>query len=142
MILFPDFNAVAAGNVFYVDNLAFNGATTPAIPAPKVKPTIKTAAIVGGTAKSAKTLTAGKGSWTGTATITYTYKWYRCTVASTKTATAAPSSAQCKTISGATKSTYKLTTSDAGKWVRALVTAKNAAGTAYSLSKTTAKVVK
>jgi hypothetical protein len=143
VILFPDFNVAGAGDAFYVDNLAFNGATTPAIPLPKVKPTVKTAAAVGGTAKVAKTLTAGKGSWTGTATITYTYKWYRCSLASTKTATTAPtSSAKCAAISGGTKSTYKLTSADAGKYVRVLITAKNSAGTAYSLSKTTAKVVK
>ena len=143
VILFPDFDVAGAGHAFYVDNLAFNGATTPAIPLPKVKPTVKTAAAVGGTAKYAKTLTAGKGSWTGTATITYTYKWYRCSVSSTKTATTAPtSSAKCATISGATKSTYKLAKSDIGKYVRVLITAKNTAGTAYSLSKTTAKVAK
>jgi hypothetical protein len=143
VILFPDFDVAGAGGIFYVDNLAFNGATTPAIPLPKVKPTVKTAAAVGGTAKSARTLTAGKGSWTGTATITYTYKWYRCSVSSTKTATTAPtSSAKCAAISGGTKSTYKLASADVGKYVRVLITAKNSAGTAYSLSKTTSKVVK
>jgi hypothetical protein len=134
-----------AGKKYYIDNVGFNGATTPAIPVPvvKVKPTLKTAATATGTAKSAKTLTAGKGSWTGTATITYTYKWYRCTVASTKTATAAPTaSAKCVAISGGTKSTYKLASADVGKYVRVLVTAKNSAGTTLSLSKTTAKVVK
>lgn len=143
VILFADFDVAGAGHAFYVDNLAFNGASTPAIPLPKVKPTVKTAATVSGTSKVAKTLTAGKGSWTGTATITYTYKWYRCSVSSTKTATTAPtSSAKCATISGATKSTYKLAKSDIGKYVRVLITAKNTAGTAYSLSKTTAKVAK
>jgi hypothetical protein len=143
VILFPDFDVAGAGDAFYVDNLAFNGATTPAIPVPAVKPSVKTAATVAGTAKSAKTLTAGKGSWNGTATIAYTYKWYRCSVSSTKTATAAPtSSAKCATISGATKSTYKLASADVGKYVRVLITAKNSAGTAYSLSKTTSKVVK
>ena len=141
--LFPDFDMVAAGGIFFVDNVAFNGATTPAIPVPAVKPSVKTAATATGTAKVAKTLTAGKGSWNGTATITYTYKWYRCTVASTAAATAAPTaSAKCTAISGAASSTYKLTSADTGKYVRVLITAKNAAGTAYSLSKTSAKVVK
>ena len=143
VILFPDFDVAGAGHAFYVDNLAFNGATTPAIPVPAVKPAVKTAASVAGTAKVAKTLTAGKGSWTGTATITYTYKWYRCTLASTRTATAVPTSAaKCVAISGGTKSTYKVVTADVGKYLRVLVTAKNSAGTTYSLSKTTAKVVK
>jgi hypothetical protein len=143
VILFPDFDVAGAGDAFYVDNLAFNGATTPAIPVPAVKPAVRTAASVAGTAKVAKTLTAGKGTWTGTATITYTYKWYRCTVASTKTATTAPAaSAKCVAISGGTKSTYKVASADVGKYVRVLVTAKNSAGSTLSLSKTTAKVVK
>ena len=145
--LFPDFDQ-AAGTVaqsYYVDNLSFNGALTPSIPVvvPKVKPSATKAATATGTAKVAKTLTAGKGTWTGSATIAYTYKWYRCTVASATTATAVPTaSAKCATISGATKSTYKLASADVGKYVRVLVTATNTAGSAYSLSKTTSKVVK
>jgi len=145
--LFPDFDQ-AAGTVaqsYYVDNLSFNGALTPSIPvvAPKVKPSASKAATAAGTAKVAKTLTAGKGTWTGSATIAYTYKWYRCTVASTSTTTAAPTaSAKCATISGATASTYKLASADVGKYVRVLVKATNTAGSAYSLSKTTSKVVK
>jgi hypothetical protein len=145
--LFPDFDQ-AAGTVaqsYYVDNLSFNGALTPSIPvvAPKVKPSASKAATAAGTAKVAKTLTAGKGTWTGSATIAYTYKWYRCTTASTSTTTAAPTaSAKCATISGATKSTYKLASADVGKYVRVLVKATNTAGSAYSLSKTTSKVVK
>ena len=145
--LFPDFDQ-AAGTVaqsYYVDNLSFNGALTPSIPVvvPKVKPSASKAATTAGTAKVAKTLTAGKGTWTGSATIAYTYKWYRCTAASTSTTTAAPTaSAKCATISGATASTYKLASADVGKYVRVLVKATNTAGSAYSLSKTTSKVVK
>jgi hypothetical protein len=128
---------------YFVDNLAFNGAVTPAIPVAKVKPTLRTAASIAGSSfKVGATLTAGKGTWTGTPTITYTYKWFRCTVAATTAGTAAPAaSAKCATISGATKSTYKLTKTDIGKFVRVLVTAKNAAGSTLSLSKTTAKKV-
>jgi hypothetical protein len=132
----PTLSGIAASN---------SGATALALSlvAAPVKPSVTTAATVAGTAKVARTLTAGKGSWKGTATIAYTYKWYRCTVASTKTATTAPtSSAKCATISGATKSTYKLTSADAGKYVRVLISAKNSVGTSYSLSKTSAKVAK
>jgi hypothetical protein len=141
VIMFPDFDVAGAGQAFYVDNLAFNGATTPAIPAPKVKPSVRTAASVAGTAKVAKTLTAGKGLWSGSSTITYTYKWYRCSLSSTKTSTSASTPSKCATISGATKSTYKLAKSDIGKYIRVLVAAKNTAGTAYSMSKTTSKKV-
>ena len=145
LALFPDFNAVADNAVYYVDNFAINGATTPAIPVvpTAVAPVLKTAASIAGTAKVARTLVANKGSWTGTPTPTYTYKWYRCTVSSTKTAITAPTSAmKCSTIVGKTTSSYKLTSTDVGKYIRVLVTAKNSKGTKYSLSKTTAKVVK
>jgi len=146
LAIFPDFMvpAVATNDTYYVDNVSFNGAITPGIPVPevvKVKPAVTTAATAAGTAKSGKTLTAGKGTWTGTPAPAYTYKWLRCTVASTKAATTATAT-KCSTISGATKSTYKLTSADVGKFVRVLVTAKNSAGTSYSLSKTTSKVVK
>jgi hypothetical protein len=146
LTLFPDFNVAGANTTYYVDDVAFNGAATPTLPAVvvAVKPALRTAATVAGTAKVGKTLTAGKGSWTGTATIAYTYKWYRCTVVAKTATTALPaSSAKCSTISGATKSTYKLAKADIGKYVRVLVTAKNSKGYAYSLSKsTTGKVAK
>jgi hypothetical protein len=141
--IFPDYEQLP-GDValaYFVDNLAFNGATTPAIT--KVKPSVRTAASIAGSSfKVGATLTAGNGAWNGTPTITYTYRWFRCTVASTKAGTAAPAaSAKCATISGATRSTYKLTRTDIGRFVRVLVTATNAAGSTLSLSKTTAKKV-
>ncbi len=143
--IFPDYNELPGdvAQAYFVDNLAINGAVTPAIPAPRVKPSVRTAAnVAGASVKVGATLTATNGAWNGTPTITYTYKWFRCSVASTKAATAAPtSSAKCATISGATRSTYKLTRTDVGKFVRVLVTAKNAAGSALSLSKTTSKKV-
>jgi len=146
LTLFPDFNVAGANTTYYVDDVAFNGAATPTLPAVvvAVKPAVRTAATVAGTAKVGKTLTAGKGSWTGTATISYTYKWYRCTVVAKTATTALPaSSAKCSAISGGTKSTYKLASADAGKYVRVLVTAKNSKGSSYSLSKsTTGKVAK
>jgi hypothetical protein len=144
LTLFPDFNVAGGNTTYYVDDVAFNGAATPALPAVvvAVKPALRTAATVAGTAKVGKTLTAGKGSWTGTATIAYTYKWYRCTVVAKTATTALPaSSAKCSAISGGTKSTYKLASADAGKYVRVLVTAKNSKGSSYSLSKSTAAKV-
>jgi hypothetical protein len=146
LTLFPDFNVAGANTTYYVDDVAFNGAVTPALPAVvvAVKPALRTAATVFGTAKVGKTLLGRSGSWTGTATISYTYKWYRCTVVGKTATTAAPaSSAKCSTISGATKSSYKLAKADIGKYVRVLVTAKNSKGSSYSLSKsTTGKVAK
>lgn len=106
-----------------------------------VAPVLKTAASLSGTAKVGSTITVNKGSWTGTPTPTYSYKWYRCTLSSTKTAITAPTTAsKCVVISGKTTSTYKLTTADRYKYIRVLVTVKNSKGTKYSLTKTTGKV--
>ena len=108
---------------------------------PAVAPAMKTAASVAGTAKVGKSLTAAKGSWTGTPAPTYAYKWYRCTVAGSTAKTAAPTSAlKCSAISKATAASYKLVAADKGKYVRAQVTATNSAGAKVSLTKTTAKV--
>jgi hypothetical protein len=143
LALFPDLNNPADDSVYYVDNFAINGATTPAIPVvpTTVAPVQRTAASVSGTAKIGKTLTVSKGSWTGTPTPTYSYKWYRCTVSGSTAKTTAPtSSLKCVAVAGKTSTTYKLAAADKGKYIRAFVTVKNSKGTKYSLTKTTAKV--
>jgi hypothetical protein len=102
-------------------------------------PTRSVAASITGTAKVGKILTAHNGTWSGTAPIAYSYKWYRCTVLAKTAGTTAPTSAaKCTVIAGATTSTHKLVAADKGKYVRALVTATNPAGTGLSLSKSTA----
>ena len=42
---------------------------------------------VGGVVKVGRTLTAAKGTWTGTPTPTYAYQWYRCTATGVAAAT-------------------------------------------------------
>jgi hypothetical protein len=156
VVIFPDFvnggdvpsysgaPAIAAGGQKYViDDVAFNGGVTPSLPAPAVKPSNRVAASVVGTTKVGKTLTAGRGSWSGTATITYTYKWYRCTVSASRATAAAPTSAaKCVYISGGTAATHKVVTADVGKYLRVLVTARNSAGSTLSLSKTAVKATR
>jgi hypothetical protein len=108
---------------------------------PSVAVVMKTAASITGTAKVGKVLTVAKGSWTGTPAPTYTYKWYRCTLVSTKAAIVAPAAAaKCSAIAKATAATYKLVAADKGKFVRAQVTASNSVGAKVSLTKTSAKV--
>lgn len=106
---------------------------------PVVAPSLKTGASVSGTAKVGSTLTASRGSGTGT-NLTFAYKWYRCvgTVAASKAAPAA--AAKCVAIAKATALTYKLVAADKGKYVTFQLTASNSAGTAISLAKSTAKV--
>jgi hypothetical protein len=98
-----------------------------------VKPTVTGTSTVG------RTLTAAKGTWTGYPTPTFTYQWYACTTAVSAARTTVPSA--CKKITGATKSTFKLTSAQRGKYVAVLVKGTSLRTTATTwLSKTTAKV--
>lgn len=90
----------------------------PKIFSKKVTPTIT------GTAKSGHTLTAHRGTWSPKPA--YTYRWYRNGVA----------------VSGATHSTYKLTSKDKGKKITVKVTGKRSGYTTVtktSVSKTIAR---
>jgi hypothetical protein len=155
VVIFPDFvnsgdvpsytgaAAVAVNSQNYaIDDVAFNGGTTPTLPAPVTKPAVRVAATTGGTAKVGKYVTGLRGSWTGS-TATFTYRWYRCTVAASRATAAAPASAaKCTFISGGTTINHKVVTADVGKYLRLLVTAHNSAGVTYSLTKTSVKVTK
>ena len=94
---------------------------------------------VSGTAEVTKTLTANKGTWTGYPTPTVSYQWYECSSSISTPRSTVPTS--CKKISGATKSTFKIASSQKGKFISVLVTGVSA-GTSKTtwLSKSTAKV--
>jgi hypothetical protein len=154
LVIFPDFQVTADNQVYHIDNVAVNGAVTPQIditdpedpvdPEPVVvKPAVKTGATVStSTPRVGVTLRATKGTWTGTSPMTYKYTWYRCVVVGKTALKAKPtSSAKCSTISGKTTSTYKLSKTDKGKFIRVMVTATNSKGSAMTLSKTTTKKV-
>jgi hypothetical protein len=92
-----------------------------------------------GTATSGRTLTAAKGTWSGYPSPTFTYRWYACTTVVSAASATVPST--CKKIAGATRSTFKLTSAQRGKYVAVFVTGKSLRTTATSwLSKTTSKV--
>jgi hypothetical protein len=92
-----------------------------------------------GTTTVGKTLTAAKGTWTGYPTPTFTYQWYACTRAVTVARKTVPST--CVSISDATRSTFKLTSAQRGKYVAVLVTGTSLRTTATTwLSKTTARI--
>ncbi|HVS84838.1 MAG TPA: hypothetical protein VHD91_04340 [Gaiellaceae bacterium] len=84
---------------------------------------------VTGTAQDGQTLTASTGSWTNSPT-SYTYVWERCNSAGDA----------CTAISGATAQTFQLSSADVNYTVRAVVTAKNADGTATATTAPTATV--
>ena len=85
---------------------------------------------ISGTVQDGQTLTADRGTWTGTPTITYAYQWQRCD----------SGGGNCQNVSGATATTYALTSADVGSRMRVVVTATNAAGNA-SDSATTGSAV-
>lgn len=94
---------------------------------------------VSGTAKVRKTLTANKGTWTGYPTPTYSYQWYACSKKITVATSKVPST--CKKITGATKNTLMLKSSQKKKYIAVLVTgtSRGTAKVAW-LSKSTSKV--
>ncbi len=66
-------------------------------------------------------------------------RWCVCTTAVPAARSTVPST--CKRITGATRSTYKLTSAQRGKYVAVLVTGTSLRATATTwLSKTTAKI--
>jgi hypothetical protein len=78
-------------------------------PANTARPDVSGSARVGGT------LTATKGSWSGTPTIEYAYQWQRCDA----------NGANCANIAGATATTYQIAAGDDGARLRVVVSAGN-----------------
>jgi hypothetical protein len=105
-----------------------SSSATPAVAA--AAPSNTTPPTISGTARDGETLTADRGTWTGTPPITYAYQWQRC----------AADGSDCVDIDGATGETYTLTAPDAGHAVRVVVTASNEAGPVVATSGATSAV--
>ena len=82
--------------------------------------------LVTGTAQAGQTLSASTGTWTESPT-SFTYRWRSCDA----------SGVGCADIAGATDSTYVVGTGDAGRTIRVVVTAANAAGSTAATSAAT-----
>jgi hypothetical protein len=95
------------------------------------------APTITGTAKVDATLTAAKGTWSGTPAPTYGYQWYRCSGTGTAADTV-PSG--CTAIGGATNGTYMVDDLDYAKYLRVRVIGTNTYGSDTKFSATTAKV--
>jgi hypothetical protein len=100
-----------------------------AVPANVVEPTIS------GRAEQGRTLTANRGTWTGTAPITYTYQWVRCGADGGN-----PDGGNCAVVSGASSRDYRLGTGDIGFRMRVRVTASNSEGSRTVASNPTGTV--
>jgi hypothetical protein len=84
---------------------------------------------VGGQTTAGQSLTTSNGSWNNSPT-SYAYQWEDCDT----------SGANCATISGATGSSYTLTSNDVGHTIRSIVTASNAGGSTPATSAATSMV--
>lgn len=86
--------------------------------------------VISGVTQSGQVLSSSTGTWSPAAT-SYAYRWQRCT---------STSAGSCTIITGATASTYTVTTAETGKRVRVLVTGTNAAGSATAASALTSVI--
>ena len=105
-------------------------AATPTCPA-VAAPSNSSAPTISGTTAYNSVLTAANGTWSSNPTG-YTYQWQRAsTVGGTYS-----------NISGATSSTYTLTSSDIGNYIKVQVTATNSGGSTSATSSATAAISK
>jgi hypothetical protein len=87
-----------------------------------------------GTPAVGQFLSGDVGTWTG-ATLTYAYRWVRCNADG-----GLADGSDCPTISGATTTSYTVTSEDVGRRLRFIVTASNSLGTQTVASNATALV--
>ena len=107
---------------------------------PNTAPQNTSAPTITGTAQVGDTLSVdSSGTWSGVPTVTdgdLSYQWQDCS-----TATPDPAPSSCADISGANSSSYVLAGTDAGSFVRVVVTANNGVGTPGQASSDPSAVV-
>ena len=88
-----------------------------------------------GEAVENRTLTANRGTWSGSNPMSFAYRWLRC-----HTDGGAPDGSNCAPIGGANGTTYRLRDADVGIRIRVRVTATNADGSDAAASNPTGVV--
>jgi hypothetical protein len=99
---------------------------------PTVVPENTESPMVVGTAVDGEILAAKDGEWTGEDPTAFTYQWQSCDAAG----------ANCANIAGAASNVYRVATTDVGKRLRVLVTAKNSSGTTTATAQPTTAVAR
>ena len=102
----------------------------PVVPPSGSKPSNTARPVISGGMQEGSTLTADKGTWSGSTPITYQFQWRICS---------SPGGG-CTDILGQTSQTDVVTADDVGNTLDVLVTARNTAGSRSALSATSAKI--
>ena len=95
-------------------------------------PTAIVSPSISGTASAGDTLTASPGSWGGYPAPSYSYAWQDCT---------SSAGTGCTTVASGSSNQHTLLASDAGAFVRVLVTASNGIGSGASAPSATTTAV-
>ena len=103
--------------------------------APTAPPTNTAEPTISGRAEQGRTLSASRGSWSGTEPISFAYQWLRCAADGGR-----PDGGDCTIVSGATSRDHRLGSSDVGFRMRVRVTATNADGSRVAASNPTGTV--
>jgi hypothetical protein len=93
-------------------------------------PTVRKSPSISGRAQEGLVLTLRPGEWKGGDPITFAYQWQRCDA----------KGRACGDVEGATATTYDVTAPDLSSTLRAVVTARNVAGSTTVTTKPTDKV--
>ena len=106
------------------------------VAAPTAPPTNTAEPTISGRAEQGRTLSASRGSWSGTEPISFAYQWVRCGADGGR-----PDGGDCAIVSGATNRDYRLGSADVGFRMRVRVTATNSDGSRVAASNPTAAVI-
>jgi uncharacterized repeat protein (TIGR02543 family) len=93
------------------------------------KPELIAGDVIAGTGIQSTLLSAAGGSWLAYPEAVVSHQWYRCSASVAAGLSALPTASKCVKITGATAANYKVAVPDAGKYLTALVQAKNTIGT-------------
>jgi fibronectin-binding autotransporter adhesin len=99
-----------------------SGHTTLTQTATAARPLNTALPAISGSTVVARTLSASRGTWSGTAPISYAYQWQRC-------------KRHCANIAGAKRRSYKLGVADAATKLQVVVTATNRYGATKAFSR-------
>jgi uncharacterized repeat protein (TIGR02543 family) len=95
------------------------------------KPELISGDVIAGTGIQSTLLSAAGGSWLAYPEAVVSHQWYRCSASVAAGLSALPTASKCVKITGATAANYKVAVPDAGKYLTALVQAKNTIGTTF-----------